>query len=117
LVDSFAWGGMEEREVWVDDKMRLVPRVMRQSFVRVANRLIDQGQQAKAIALLDECMKDIPPHNLPFETYNMEIADAYYRAGAKEKAAGVIDIIAIREHALGVYLKQFKSRDFPAAPQ
>ncbi|MDX5321217.1 MAG: DUF2723 domain-containing protein, partial [Bacteroidota bacterium] len=97
LVDSFTWGGMEDGFMWVDDKMRLVPRVMRGTFLRTARQMIAEGKNEKAIALLDECLKDIPDQNLPLEGYNIEIGEAYYLAGAKEKAAGVFDIITKRE--------------------
>ncbi len=117
LTDSFTWGGMEEGEVWVDDKMRLVPRVLRQTFVRTANRLIQQGQNEKAIALLDECMKDIPDHNLPLEGFNIDLAEAYYGAGAQEKGREIVDIIVNRVLEKGKYLKQFRTSAYPQAGQ
>lgn len=117
LVDSFTWGGMEDGPMWVDDKMRLVPRVMRGTYLRTARQLVSEGQNAKAIALLDECMKDIPDNNLPLEGYNIEIAEAYYLAGDKAKAVAVMNIIVNRELEKGKYLKQFKSSVYPAALQ
>lgn len=117
LADEFTWGGMEKGRVWVDDKMRLVPRVMRSTFLRTARALMEEGKDEKAIALLDECMKDIPDENLPFEGYNIEFAEAYYLAGAKEKGASVLDIITKRELDKGIYLKQFRASEYPEAAQ
>lgn len=117
LVDSFTWGGMEDGKVWVDDKMRLVPRVMRGTFLRTARQLITENKNEKAIALLDESLKDIPDINMPLEGYNIEIGEAYYLAGAKEKAAAVLDIITKRELEKGLYLKQFRGSDYPEAAQ
>ncbi len=117
LVDSFTWGGMEDGFMWVDDKMRLVPRVMRGTFLRTARQLVAEGENAKAIALLDECLKDIPDMNMPFEGYNIEIGEAYYLAGDKEKGAAVLDIITNRELEKGKYLQQFKGNKYPQATQ
>lgn len=117
LVDSFTWGGMEDGFMWVDDKMRLVPRVMRGTFLRTARQLVTEGNNQKAIALLDECLMDIPDRNMPFEGYNIEIGEAYYLAGDKEKGAAVLDIIAKRELEKGKYLQQFKGNAYPQAAQ
>lgn len=117
LVDSFTWGGMEEKQIWLDDKMRLVPNVLRGTFLRTARQLIAEGEKEKAIALLDECLKDIPHHNLPLEGYNIEMGEAYYLAGAKEKAGAVLDIITKRQLERGKYLKQFKGNKHPQAQQ
>ncbi|MHB1278444.1 MAG: protein O-mannosyl-transferase family [Bacteroidia bacterium] len=115
LVDSFTWGGMEDGPMWVDDKMQLVPRVMRGTFLRTARQLIAEGQKTQAIAVLDECMKDIPDQNLPLESYNIEIGEAYYLAGDKAKATAVMNLIVNRELEKGKYLKKFKSSDYPEA--
>lgn len=117
LVDSFTWGGLEKEGMWVDDKMKLVPRVARGTFLRGARQLVTEGKNEQAVALLDECLRAIPHQNLAFEGYNIELGEAYYMAGAKEKGAELLMLIANRELEKGKYFRQFRAGNYPHAAQ
>ncbi len=115
LTDSFTWGGMEDGNVWVDDKMRLVPRVMRGTYIRTAREMVYTDRKKQAIDLLKECEKNIPHENLTYDGSLIEMAEVYYMAGANEEARAVLDKVS--EECLDwlVYLKQFKLKDYPGA--
>jgi tetratricopeptide (TPR) repeat protein len=61
-------------------------------FVRLANRLIDEGDNARAVEVLDRCLKEYPYSKFNYD-YDMAAAripysmiEAYYAAGATERA-------------------------------
>lgn len=115
LVDSFTWGGMEDGPMWVDDKMRLVPRVMRGIYLRTARQLIYANEKEKAISLLKVCEERIPNENMPYDGSMIEMGEAYYMAGDKEAASKVLNIILEESIEMMKYLKQFKTTKYPAA--
>ncbi len=118
LVDSFTWGGMEtDEDMWVDDKMRLVPRVMRQVYIRVAGDLVAQGDMKRALTLLQTCEKSIPNRHLPYDGTLVEMVNLYYQAKDKENAQRLLDEVIENQVDWGQYLKQFKARNYPVAKE
>ena len=101
---------MDKRDMFVDDKAKLVPLNVRSYFYRLANQLIKEGNNDKAIEVLDNCVTSIPHKNLPY-SYNMiGIAESYYRAGAPEKAEEVITILTDDAFSKLVYFKKFPKK-------
>jgi hypothetical protein len=108
LVDTYKWGGMEEREMFVDDKAKLVPSNVRRHFARLAGSLFQAGDKKRAIEVLDHSQKSIPHHNMPFDYTMLQYIDIYYRCEAPEKAEKLMDIIAEDSKQKLRYFKQYK---------
>ena len=68
----------------------------RQMFLTVANALIDEGEDEKAIEIMDLCQENFPEENFPLESISLGFAgndymvaqmiENYYYLGAQDKA-------------------------------
>ena len=67
----------------------------RQLFVNVAKKMLDAGDAARAVEMLDMCQECVPVENFPLdmiylgltnEMFVVDMIETYYKAGAPEKA-------------------------------
>lgn len=58
---------------------------IRSLHFRLANRLIEEHQHAKAIAVCDTALKRFPTAIVPTDYFTVEIAEIYYKAGEEAK--------------------------------
>lgn len=108
LVDTYKWGGMEEREMFVDDKAKLVPSNVRRHFARLAASLFQAGDKKRAVEVLDHSLISIPHINMPFDYNMLQYIDIYYRCEAPEKAEKLMDVLAVDSRQKLRYFRQFK---------
>lgn len=94
LVKKFKWGGLDKSRFYMDENNLRMTMNLRNNFSRLAESLIEKGDKQKAIEVLDYCLKVLPRHNVPFNYFIMPVAEAYYKAGANEKANGLVKEIA-----------------------
>jgi tetratricopeptide (TPR) repeat protein len=59
--------------------------------MRVAENLLSKNEKEKAIALLDECLKQFPDSKITYDMYMVPFADVYYEAGAMEKGNAITE--------------------------
>lgn len=108
LMNKFRWGRMNEPDVYMDhyNVRTLAVIKFRKSFVRLAEALVQEGQNSKAEEVLDRCMELAPNHKVPYDhfvsgvTYNSRegkapvhysgIIEAYYKCGAFAKANAIL---------------------------
>lgn len=91
LMNKFKWGGMNNPDVYIDENnMRMMTNI-RNSFNRLATGLIAEGKNDKAIEVIDRCFKLVPQNIVAPEYFAMELADSYFKAGAKEKGKAVLE--------------------------
>ena len=63
-------------------------------FSRLSSALINNGKVESAIHVLDKCI-DLMPHNLvPYNYFNVQIADSYFEVDQTEKANEIVQIMA-----------------------
>ncbi|MCD6354977.1 MAG: DUF2723 domain-containing protein [Prolixibacteraceae bacterium] len=87
VMNKFVWGNVNSPDVFLDEYNKKEINILqaRQMFVRLANALIDEGKNEKAIGVLDKMFEIFPNERVPL-TYNSFFAiEPYYRAGAFEK--------------------------------
>lgn len=111
LVETYKWGGMEDHEMYVDDKAKLVPYNVRNHFGRLANSLYQAGDKKRAIEVLDHSLKSIPDENMPFSYNMLEYIDLYYRCEAPEKAEKLMDVLATDAAQKVRYFRQFSGSE------
>lgn len=91
LMNKFQWGNMYDPTVYLnEDNIRLTVN-FRNIFNRLANALLDEGQNEKAIEVLDYAMKIMPEDNVPYNYFTMLIGETYYLAGEVEKANEIFE--------------------------
>ncbi len=105
MMNKFVWGGIDDPEVFLDENNLRMTMNLRNNFARLANALLVEGKRDSAIAVLDRCM-ELMPHNLvPYNYFNIGLADAYYKANEHNKANEIIKKLAeISRDDLDYYL-------------
>lgn len=90
---KFLWGGTERKNIYFDEKNRYMLMTYRFSGTKVAQALIRENRKAEAIALLDKITTNITYESYPYDQSMWSVAEAYYQAGAADKARKIGDII------------------------
>jgi tetratricopeptide (TPR) repeat protein len=91
LMNKFKWGNMNDPKVYIDENNMRMMTNMRNNFNRLAGALVDEGKNAKAIEVLDRGIQLTPSTLVPFEYFGLDMAETYYRAGAKEKGEKILN--------------------------
>ncbi|MDR2887813.1 MAG: DUF2723 domain-containing protein [Bacteroidales bacterium] len=109
MMNKFVWGGVNTPGVNNDYHHRRTLTVVRvrSNYARLAKALAEQGDSTKAVEVLDRCMELFPVGNVPYDPYFPDLIDAYFRAGATNRATEMS--IAYKDYyldRLNYYLKQ-----------
>ncbi len=94
LMHKFKWGGIDKEGVYLNENNRRMLMNLKNNFARLANALIQEGKKDSAIVVLDYVIELMPNSRVPYNYYNLLIAEAYYQAEADEKANEIINIVA-----------------------
>lgn len=87
LMNKFQYGNIKNPRVYVDSFVHnsFGSSQLRSSFARLAEALVAQGDNQRAIEVLDRCMEEMPLEQLRVDDMVPYIVEAYYKAGATEK--------------------------------
>ena len=94
LMHKFRFDELRDTTVYFDENNTRMMMNFRNNFTRLANAFIDRGQNDKAIEVLDYCTNLLPNSLVAYNYYNLLMAQAYNRAGARDKAKEMIRILA-----------------------
>jgi hypothetical protein len=88
MIGKFKWGGANQKNVDIDynHKRTLIVIKARLNYARLAKALSVQGKNEKAIETLNFCMAALPLETIPYDPYMPDIIEAYFAAGATDKA-------------------------------
>lgn len=94
-MEKFRWGRMNAPDVYLDYYTRRTLSVirMRNNFARLGITLADEGKKDSAIAVIDRCVELLPQDKMRHDIYSNRLLDAYYKAGATEKANALAEEI------------------------
>ena len=83
--------------------------MVRNRFSRLALELLKEGKNQKAIEVLDRIVELTPHEKIPYDTYAIGIAEAYYKCDEIEKANAIINqFTEICDNLISYYLDQPK---------
>ncbi len=109
MIKKFVWGGAKEKGVNIDynHKRTLIVVKARMNYARLAKAYVAEGKNEKALEVLDYCMETLPLDKLSYDPYVADVIEAYFAAGATEKALAMSQAMTgfYYEH-LDYYLKQ-----------
>ncbi|MDR0970967.1 MAG: DUF2723 domain-containing protein [Bacteroidales bacterium] len=95
FVNKFSWGGINDPKTYLEDAVTMNnARHMRQNYMLLAEKLIDQNQKDKAIKTLDKALENFPSSKVYFDKYDIRFAIQYIRAGEKKKGEEILNNIA-----------------------
>ncbi|MDP4267757.1 MAG: hypothetical protein Q8880_10045, partial [Bacteroidota bacterium] len=110
LMYKFKWGNMDNPKVYLDETNMRMTMNFRNNFARLANELINEGKISKAIKCLDRCLEVMPEKSVPYNYFILPVAEAYYRAGAIDKANNLVNRLSeIYDRELNYYFAFNKS--------
>jgi hypothetical protein len=107
LMNKFQFGNMELPEVYLDETNKRLSYNFRNIYARLASQLAAEGQNEKAVKVLDFCMEKMPLEKFEFNYFMFGIIEAYLRAGANEKAMNLMNQFADQLDQELRYFKQF----------
>lgn len=113
MMNVFRYGNVKDPRVNTDYYVRYnfsATRVVN-NFARLAMELVKEGKPEKAIEVMDRALEEVPFSQMGYEIQQvMAVTEAYYMAGAHDKANAVFDafINDIKQRLL--YFSQFKGR-------
>jgi tetratricopeptide (TPR) repeat protein len=109
VMNKFVWRGAKEKGVNIDynHKRTLLVVKARYNHARLANALVAEGKNEKAIKVLDHCMEIFPVEKLSWDMYSPDLIESYYKAGAVEKANSLTrEMTSAYFEKLDYFLKQ-----------
>ncbi|HZL10410.1 MAG TPA: DUF2723 domain-containing protein [Prolixibacteraceae bacterium] len=93
VMDNFKWGNMNDPKVYIDENNSRMMMNIRNTFNRLAETLVEEGQNDKATKVLDRCIELIPNKVVPFNYFAMMMAETYFKADQPVKGKEVINTI------------------------
>jgi hypothetical protein len=95
LMNKFEYGNIEDPSVYADYTIRRTTKIvqLRQRFVRLANRLRNEGDTNRAIEVLERCEKQVPMDVFTPDVFSTKLADAWYQLEKNEKGDETISYI------------------------
>jgi len=93
LLNKFVFGNMKEGGMFLSTDITRMASNFRSNYMHLAEALLEEGKNEKAIEVMDKCIEEIPNHNNAFNLYSYRMPLIYYQAGANEKANQVADIL------------------------
>jgi len=94
MMNKFKWGGINNPNVYLDENNLRMLSNIKNNFTRLAVQLLEEGKKDSAIAVLDKCTSLMPEKQVPYNYFNIFMADAYYKAGEHAKANEMLKILA-----------------------
>lgn len=108
---KFQWGGVNDPEVYLEDAVSMNnSKNMRQNYVLLASQLTDKGQKDKALATLNKALKEFPDNKLPFDRFDISLAEAFFKAGDAAKGKEVLNTIIDHYTSHLNYYKRFTGK-------
>lgn len=109
IMTKFVWGGANDLKVNIDyNHLRtLIVIRARLAYARLAKALVSEGKEERAQEVLDRCMEVLPVGNIPYDPYFPDIIEAYFAAGASDKAVSLTNDLSRHYFSrLDYFLKQ-----------
>jgi hypothetical protein len=117
LMNKFKWGNMDKPGIYMDETILRQTKNFRNVFYRLAMKLVVEGKKDSAIKAIDKAMTVMPKENVPYDVFVVRLCEAYYAAGAPEKANAVLkDMVSICSDKYKYYAR-FRSSNKGGAVQ
>ena len=111
LMNKFVFNITKPGFLVSDDIYRMTV-TMRNTYARLAEALVEENKMDKAIEVCDRIQQLIPDRIVPYNYFNIGIAESYLKAGEVAKGTEIIErIIDIQDEQLAYFFS------FPQAKQ
>lgn len=97
FMNKFRWGGIDKNSsVYFDEKNRGMITILRTYAARLIDSLMAEGENEKAVYVLDKCMASMPQKAMPYGMEGVSMGSAYYQLGLSDKAVALFDSMDYR---------------------
>ncbi len=92
LMHRFKFGGLDQKGLYIDETVMRMCDTHRRIFTQLAMHLINEGDNKKALEVLNYVDKNIPEYNVPadYQSGSLDEARAYAALGQKDKAMNLL---------------------------
>lgn len=111
-MNKFEWGNIKDPKVNIDFFHDQTIAVMkyRNTFLRLAQKLYDEGKQAEAVAVLDKSLEEIPLYQVPADNSMLFYIPMYYELGETEKANHLLNELATNNYQMLKYANSLEPK-------
>lgn len=112
FMEKFSYGRMNAPDVYLDNFHTRTFSIirLRNRFSRLAESLVKEGKEDKAIEVLDYCIELIPHEKIPYDPYMFQIIEQYYKLDETEKANTILKNYYAICDAYLKYYSQFEDK-------
>ncbi len=95
MMNRFKWGNLTHRGLYIDETTMRMCYTHRREMAHLALELLNKGENAKALKVLQKADKEIPTYNVPISIQggSVEMARAYTLLGKKAQAKIIYDAL------------------------
>jgi len=105
LMEKFAWGGINDSRTYLDEGIIRMSMNFRNIFVRLASGLIKENKKDSALKVLDRCEAVMPNKLVPYNYFNIQVAELYHDLGQVKKADTILKTVAaMNKESMAYYL-------------
>jgi len=94
IVQRWSWGNSERPDIYHDPETRKNSISFRSNMARLAEELINEGEDQKALQIIDLALEKMPVDYFGYYSLLVPFVDGYYRLGADENGAKLLQQIA-----------------------
>ena len=106
IINKFKWGNMNDPKVYLDENNIRMSMNVRNSFVRLADGLLDQEKRDSAIAVLDCCNELVPNSKVSYNFANLLMVESYYRAAHNLAKNTTLDSLSLEVNTFPAVTKK-----------
>jgi hypothetical protein len=110
LMEKFNYGNMELPEVYLDETARRLTFNLRTIYGRLATKLIEQGDNARALEVCNKAMATMPVEKFGYDYFLFGLIEAYFKAGDAETGRKLANGFADTLDEELAYYAQFKGK-------
>lgn len=113
LMEQFSFPSLSDPRVYLDYTHVLTTNtaMLRCKFTRLAIALVNERKREKAIRVLDRISKMLPYEKVPYDYYNLVIAELYLKAGEREKGLKQLYMLEQNAHENLGYFKSLSANE------
>lgn len=113
VMNKFEWGNIKNPKVNIDHFHDNTIAVMRyrNTFLRLAEALIAEGKNDKAVAVLDKSLEELPTSQVPIDNNILNYIPLYYALGETEKADNLARELAVKNYQMLRYIHSLSPSD------
>jgi len=96
VMKKFVWGNVNDPDIYLDEYNKKAVNIIqaRYMFARLAEAIVNKGDNKRATEVLDKMFEIFPNEKMPLTYDSFPAVELYYRTGETEKANNLVRTLA-----------------------